>query len=457
MTRFRGPFKRLEEKLSRAEPIKPGLYHYQSGNQYGARRFHLRVEEDGRGLLLVDASKVLHLNQTAMEYAKLILEGASEEMALKRMASRYRVDPLVVKSDYESMREKIEAFGAEEKICPVSYLGIERIKPFETPVSSPYRMDLALTYRCNNDCVHCYVERERNFPEIQTGKWKEILDKVWEIGIPHVVFTGGEATLRDDLIDLIQYAEDIGLVTGLLTNGRLLGLEGFVEKLTDAGLDHVQVTIESHVSDVHDRIVGSQGAWEETARGLEAAIASPIYTITNTTLTSLNKATIPETVDFLHSIGLETIAMNGVIYTGGAKGGEIGIPEDEMSEILVDVLERVGKHGMRFIWYTPTRYCKLDPISLGLGPKQCTAGKYNMCVEPNGDVIPCQSYFHPVGNILEDNWGAVWNSSLLKDLRERKFAPPECFECETFSLCGAGCPLAGEAGTLHCIESKSSG
>ena len=58
-------------------------------------------------------------------------------------------------------------------------------------------MDLALTYRCNNDCAHCYNARPRNSPELTTAEWKKILDRLWELGIPHVVFTGGEPTLRE--------------------------------------------------------------------------------------------------------------------------------------------------------------------------------------------------------------------------------------------------------------------
>lgn len=101
-------------------------------------------------------------------------------------------------------------------------------------------------------------------------------------------------------------------------------------------------------------------------------------------------------------------------------------------------------------------YCSLDPVRLGLGPKQCTAAKYNMCVEPNGDVIPCQSYYQSAGNLLEDEWDAIWNAPLCRGIRDREFASVECRQCETFAVCGAGCPLYGEKGALVCVESKSS-
>ena len=68
----------------------------------------------------------------------------------------------------------------------------------------------------------------------------------WELGIPHIVFTGGEPTLRDDLPELIAHAEKNGQITGLNTNARRLSDPDYVEQLVEAGLDHVQITVESH-------------------------------------------------------------------------------------------------------------------------------------------------------------------------------------------------------------------
>jgi hypothetical protein len=89
-------------------------------------------------------------------------------------------------------------------------LELEPLMPFSARPSAPYRMDLAVTYRCNNDCAHCYNARERNFPELTTEQWFQIIDKLWELGIPHLVFTGGEASLRNDLPELIRQEDLLG-------------------------------------------------------------------------------------------------------------------------------------------------------------------------------------------------------------------------------------------------------
>ena len=113
-------------------------------------------------------------------------------------------------------------------------------------------MDLALTYRCNNDCAHCYNARPRSFPEISTQQWKDILDRLWDQGIPHVVFTGGEPTLRADLPELIAHAEHNGQITGVNSNGRRFADKQYVQELVQAGLDHVQITLESHDPQIHN-------------------------------------------------------------------------------------------------------------------------------------------------------------------------------------------------------------
>jgi MoaA/NifB/PqqE/SkfB family radical SAM enzyme len=72
-------------------------------------------------------------------------------------------------------------------------------------------MDLAITYRCNNNCYFCYTGGPRNVAELNTSDWKHVLDKLWDSGIPQVVFTGGEPTLRDDLpaeLSLISKARE---------------------------------------------------------------------------------------------------------------------------------------------------------------------------------------------------------------------------------------------------------
>jgi len=431
-------FGRLRRSRSR-----PRLYAYERQDDTGGRiRLHLRVEPNGRGILVINASRMLHLNQTAAEYARLILEETPEDQVVRAIRSRYQVDPDTAREDHRRLKTQIEALiDPHSTICPIHGLNLERIDPFSVPLTAPYRMDLALTYRCNNNCPHCYVARDADHPEMDLASWKATLDRVWEIGIPHVCFTGGEATVHPDLVELVAYAEGKGLVTGLLTNGRRLSDAGLVQALIDAGLDHVQITLESHDPSIHDRMVAAPGAWEETVAGIRNTVAAELYTTTNTTLTRENVPVITDTVAFIAGLGVPTFACNSLIYAGRGTQVGTGFREGELGPILEQVREVADEHALRLIWYTPTQYCAFSPLQLGLGVKACTAALYNMCVEPDGAVIPCQSYYQSLGYILDDPWESIWNHDLAVSLRERRYAPTKCRDCPEFLLCGGGCPL----------------
>jgi radical SAM protein with 4Fe4S-binding SPASM domain len=309
-------------------------------------------------------------------------------------------------------------------------------------------MDLALTYRCNNDCAHCYNARSRDFPELSTEKWYKILDRLWAIGIPHIVFTGGEPTLRQDLPELIAHAEQNGQITGINTNGRRLSDIDYVESLVSAGLDHVQITLESHDVNIHETMVNARGAWKQTVAGIRNVLETPLYVMTNTTMLKMNSPTLAQTLNLLVDIGVPTVGLNALIYSGRGATVNSGVAETDLPVLLSIARDITSAHDQRLIWYTPTQYCNFDPMQLELGVKGCTAALYNMCIEPNGDVIPCQSYYQSLGNILTTKWSNIWNHKLSIQLRERKGIPEKCSKCSLINECGGGCPLASKAGIL---------
>lgn len=427
--------------------FRPGLYHFERINQGERTRIHLRIDPDrsGRpahGTLLINANRVLHLNSSASAMAYLALNDTPVTTAIRDLTRLFHVSPVQAKSDYTQFIESLNQLIRPDGACPVCDLDIEITAPFTVRPSAPYRMDLALTYRCNNDCAHCYNGRPRDFPELGTDKWKDILNRLWEIGIPHIVFTGGEPTLRTDLPELIAYAEKNGQITGLNTNARRLIDSSFVSQLVDAGLDHVQITVESHDPLIHDTLVHSKGAWPQTIAGLCNVLDSPLYVMTNTTMLRQNSPSLGKTLDFLASLGVPTIGLNALIYSGHGLTVGTGLTEKELRPLLDLARDKTERNGQRLIWYTPTQYCHFDPMQLELGVKGCTAALYNMCVEPDGGVIPCQSYYQQIGNLLINPWKSIWNHKLAVSLRERQYIPSKCNDCVLLPECGGGCPLA---------------
>lgn len=432
-----------------------GLFTYPIALDGGKRRIHLRIDPEGAGVLFVDVTDVIHLNKTAAHMAKYALDGMPILQARREFLRQYRgVDRKQLTEELTRIYAMVERVSNDVDACPTCAITpLVSFQPvFSTPVTAPYKVDIALTYACNNACPHCYNESDRlTMPSLSLDDWQRVLDKLGAIGVPHIILTGGEPTLHPHLSEIIWYADQLGLIVGMNTNGRKLAQRDFAEALSYAGLNHVQITLESWYQEVHDTMVNAPGAFHQTVAGIKNAVACGVHTITNTTLTRQNQHHALETVDFVHSLGLETFAMNGMIYAGGGRADPAAIPSEEMAVILDAVRDRAETLNMRFLWYTVTDYCRFSPVALGLSPKRCNAGEYSMCIEPNGDVLPCQSYYVAAGNILTDSWSSIWNSELFLSFRNREDdpaaagLPPACWDCPDLEMCGGGCRLEHEA------------
>ncbi len=447
----------LREDLGRLGARVGALSHGRDGVSLRHQRFerpegrvcmHLRTHDDGTGLLIVNGTDTLHLSPLQAECAGLALDDVPADRALVYLRTRFAgARDFGLEAEYERVRSAIAKISRPSEGCRVCEAGIPQPEPLSIRAQAPLKADLALTYACNNDCAHCYNEPERReMPALDTDGWREVLDRLWAIGVPYVILTGGEATLRDDLPEIVRHAEDLGMICGLNTNGRRLRERELIDGLMDAGLDHVQITLASHRAELHNRIVRAE-AFEETVAGIRNCVERGLHTITNTTLIEENADEAEPIVDFLHDLGLRTFAMNGMIHAGCGAANLSALSIGRLREVLESVRDRAAERDMRFIWYTVTRHCELSPMKVDVGLTFCNAAEYSICVEPNGDVLPCQSYYEPVGNILRDRWDRIWESELFTRIRFRRERPEnadlpaECLECEDLRVCGGGCPL----------------
>jgi len=404
--------------------------------------------------MVINANTVLHLNETATAYAYYFMQGTPEAELLKQIRHTYKVSQEQAKQDYEKLVYTITTLANTEKVDPVSFLEVQKEEPFSYQYSAPLRMDLALTFRCQNNCVHCYAGGPHETSELSTQQWKAAIDRLSEIGIFIVTFTGGEPTLREDLVELVRYAEDKGMVTGLISNGRRLQDKTYVQALEKAGLDFVQVTLESHKPEVHDLMTAQAGSWQETVAGIKNSVDSQIYVTTNSTLSKHNAPDFLQTIDFIKTLNVAAFGCNSLIYSGKANtiDQEFALTYEALNQLLPAIRDKAQLLGIDFLWYTPTQYCRFDPVQMGLGVKACTAALINMCVGPNGDVYPCQSYFESLGNILTAKWENIWNHPTAQKIRSRAYAEEKCKDCDQLQVCGGGCPLELQNKNHLCAE-----
>lgn len=433
----------------------------------GVIRLHLRRPEKkfwnffGRprlSMLWINGTQLLLLEDSASDIVQALIETVGDEtrpgeevsleawLGIKREIAK-RVHSLYPGTPISRIEEDIDyIYGL---IVELSKGACPREKGVEGEIISskewqaPARMDLLISSMkgsgCQNACSWCYASDMPDIPELDTASWKQVLDLLWQAGIPHIDFTGGEPTTRPDLIELVEYAEKF--VTGLITNGRAMSY--LAKDLKRVSLDYVQISIESADPGIHDRIVRSPGAWKETVSGIKAALDEGLYTSTNTTLTRENVDGFPRLIRFLASLGVRYIGCNSLIKTGRGASHKDALEEAELEAVLRESLEIANELKLEFNWFTPTCYLKFNPLNLGLGPKSCSACITNMAVRPDGVVAPCQSWLHDegLGNILTVPWERIFNHPLARRIREHELKDPKCDKCEHLAICGGACQI----------------
>jgi hypothetical protein len=364
------------------KPLAGGTYHYQSPpsapNPY---RLHLRLEPDGNGLLIINASTILHLNQSAAEYAFHIVKNSSVDEVSRQIAGRYRISKSRAAQDFQELNDRIQTLIDTPDLDPEMYLDFKRISPASGTLSAPYRLDCALTYRLRESEAHPVVENLSK-SELSTPEWISIIDKAWEAGVPHIVFTGGEPTLREDLPDMLTHAEENGQVTGLITDGLIFFEQEKLEKYLQTGLDHVLINLTPGIPDV----------WKALEHLIEVDLSVGVHL----TLTLQNALEAPDILKKLAQYNTKALSLT--------------TDDVSLQNSLIDLRNLAASLNMSLIWDLPVPYSAFNPVSLETqedtsAQDSCPTSLY---VEPDGDVLPAQGVNLVLGNLLSDPWEEIW-------------------------------------------------
>ena len=413
----------------------------------GVLRIHMippRQDADNAPfLLLLNGSRLVPLNLSwAILLANFmdrlepftgveIAESDWTAMAAGAVAETHKTYPFTSKEqlsdDLATMIRSLVAIArGQEPEAEVAPLTLGEYAP---EMTAPHRMDLMVSamtrggvWHCNQKCLHCYAAGQplSDTPELTTAQWREILSKLRAANVPQVTFTGGEPTLRADLVELVEVAQ--WFVTRLNTNGRLLTPE-LCRRLYDASLDSVQVTLYSHDPAVHNALVGAEG-FDDTVTGIKNAVAAGLSVSVNTPLCSLNED-YAATVRFVNGLGVRYVTCSGLIPSGSAEGAEsraTRLTEEQLTDVLRRAVTVAEELEMEMDFTSPgwLKEETLRSMGLTLVPS-CGACLSNMAIAPDGGVIPCQSWLssQPLGNMLTDDWDKIWQSQRCAAIRAK--------------------------------------
>lgn len=365
--------------------IPKGLYTYRSTSEsLTPQKMYLRVEEDGNSILVINASTIVHLNPVATEIAYGVINSWSNQKILNSIQKKYRVSKHQAESDIKQFLEKLDNLQRIQDLDPIEFFGLDRVLPYQTTnLSAPYRLDCAVTYHLPPGVPTYLAPTDRVKKELDTNEWITILHKAKSAGIPHIIFTGGEPTLRDDLIPLIAQTEENGQISGLITTGYKLDNSQFLTSLLSTGLDHITFLLDNE----------SELTWKV----IENTAAQDIFTTVHLTLNLLDQSIIEQIIS-----RLAHIKVNGVSFSASSI---------ENSSLLKFAQDKALAHEIRLVWDLPVPYSSYNPVNLDMVNDELINGaaKAWLYIEPDGDVLPSQGINTVLGNMLEHEWNSIWS------------------------------------------------
>jgi len=378
------PLDFVRSLFARIEPIPSGIYSFQTPpdapRQY---RLHLRVEPDGNGVLIVNAATVLHLNRTATEYAYHLVRLTPQSQVAGAISSRYRIGKKEADKHYQDFVERVQNLIHSPEIDPETFLDFDRRPPYSTQLSAPYRLDCALTYQVPPGTDQSDAPVDQVQGELSTGEWESILKKAWGAGVPHIVFTGGEPTLRVDLPDLIGYSQRLGQVTGLISDGLRLNDPPFLAKVLQSGLDHLTLLLQPELP----------ASW----KALEAALNSNLFTAVHLSLFSETAGQVADVLHRLSRMDIHAVSLS---------------TDDSSLARPLQVARDLSAHlGLKLVWDVPVPYGRFNPVALETETSESGTGRAWLYVEPDGEVLPGQGIHHVLGNLLLQPWATIWQKA----------------------------------------------
>ena len=324
-----------------------------------------------------------------------------------------------------------------------------------TTYGIPLAVLAELTHRCPLQCPYCSnpLELESASKELTTAEWCRVMDELAEIGVLQIHFSGGEPTVRKDLVALVRHATEVGLYSNLITSAVMLTKDR-LQDLADAGLSHVQISVQGAEAGLADRVGGFKNGHSkklDAARwtrevGLPLTINAPVH--------RQNLHQLEDIIAMAVSLDADRLEVAHVQYYGWAlKNRQSLMPSfaqvEAANHIVAEARERLS--GVLDIDYVvPDYYAER--------PKQCMGGwgRQFFNISPAGKVLPCHAAESITGmefdSVRDKSIRWIWdNSEAFNKYRGTDWMPEPCKSCEFKEVDFGGCrcqafALTGSAG-----------
>jgi radical SAM protein with 4Fe4S-binding SPASM domain len=307
----------------------------------------------------------------------------------------------------------------------------------------PLGVQLDVTHRCNERCVHCYLDHH-DHGEMSTVEIMDVLDQLAEAGVFFLTFSGGEVLMRMDFFRILEYARSLLFAVKVKTNAFLIGRKE-ADRLLELGVQSVQVSIYSDRAEVHDAITKLPGSLKRSLAGIRLLRQRGMKTVIANVLMRQNLADYSGVVALAKELGAEYTLDPTVtpMMDGDRSILGLGISPADLRQIFRNP-ELVGD----------VEEACAPPPAVGddiLDGVPCSAGHTFCYISPYGDVYPCVQFPLPTGNVRRQKFRDIWKHSPqmneVRSIRGRDL--PTCSSCSHLGTCSR-CPgLAYMEGNLR--------
>jgi heme b synthase len=316
------------------------------------------------------------------------------------------------------------------------------------------------TAGCNLRCIHCRridVADELVPEDLTTAEAKQLVDQIVAFCNPILVLSGGEPLIRPDIFEIAEYAVAKGLRVALATNGTLID-EPMAQRIVDAGIRRVAVSLDGATAETHDTFRALPGSFAQALDGIRHLRALGMSVQVNTTVARHNIDELPQILDL--ALSLEADALHIFLLVPVGCGVEIADEQmisphqyeevlnwfyDRDQERLLELKATCAPHYLRIVRQrtaTQKREQDAGPATssdLYAMTKGCLAGTGVCFVSHKGEVFPCGYLPLPAGNIREQPLQQIWQDApIFKELRDPELLEGKCGRCQFKRICG-GC------------------
>ncbi|MCX6803740.1 MAG: radical SAM protein [Candidatus Diapherotrites archaeon] len=344
----------------------------------------------------------------------------------------------------EQTKEQLEKFKSS------SLVFVKNPEITNCYLNAPEEIGLDITQQCNLVCSHCYKDSGKNTKkELSTQEIFEIIDEAAEAGIFCLFISGGEATCRQDLFEIVNYANNKGIRSTLTTNG-VYGKD-ILDKIVSANFLRVQISLDGPKK-VHDGIRG-KGNFDKSVESIKYLKQRGVDIRISCHLCKINKDFIEEMIALANSIGVaikfSTIRPIGRQQTTADLEMLTGKEFYNAVQRILELKKDFPKIQITCDFDKLVAEETLYPLPSG-GNNRCLAAEKTIAIDSYGNIFPC-SFFTPfpefnAGNVKNNGFMKIWKESgVFKKFRGRKSAE-ECISCKYFEKsCFGGCPAISYA------------